>query len=173
MTHEFAMVPGLLLGLLVSTLLAGLAGKHNFYDALLVQDGHLIHHIHPPTDLQSWKSLPVGTLANPNPVSLELGREETWKESAEQYPFGVFPVVAEGIPQGVVMRRTLVDWKGGQPAPSIEPVVTCHPEDILGVVEARFLETPSGLILLVDHDNRLCGLLTLHDLLRAQATVRD
>jgi CBS-domain-containing membrane protein len=143
------------------------------HEFAMVQDGHLIHHIHPPTDLQSWRSLPVGALANPNPVSLEWGKEHSWKGMIDRYPFRVFPVVAEGVPQGVVTRRSLVDWKAGEPAPAAEPVVTCHPEDLLGIVEARFLETPAGLILLVDHENKLCGLLTLHDLIRAQATSRD
>jgi hypothetical protein len=71
MTHEFSMVPGLMIGLAVSMLVGRLAGQHNFYDELLLQDGHELLKIHPPRDLTSWRNTKVGELVHNTPVVLE------------------------------------------------------------------------------------------------------
>ena len=47
MTHEFALVPALMLGALVSQSISRSMNDGNFYDALLVQDGHRIEHVRP------------------------------------------------------------------------------------------------------------------------------
>jgi len=173
MTHEFSVVPGLLLGLLLSTLVSRLSGDHNFYDALLVQDGHRIHQIHPPSDFHSWKTLAVSALATPHPVVLEFGQESAWQAVVAKHPYQAFPVVQDGVPQGVIFRR---DVSAGRTAPedkSLMPAVVCRTDALLEEVEARFLETPAGVILLVDTEGLLQGVVTLHDLLRAQAATRD
>ncbi|MBC7364359.1 MAG: chloride channel protein, partial [Candidatus Aminicenantes bacterium] len=64
MTHQFELVPGLLLGTIISQGIARLAGHLNFYEALLVQDGQELHKIKPPLDLRSWQNLPVSAIAN-------------------------------------------------------------------------------------------------------------
>jgi CIC family chloride channel protein len=163
MTHQFAMVPGLLLGLLISTLVARLAGPHNFYDALLVQDGHHFHQIHPPTDFHSWKQQPIGSLATPRPVTLEADRGELWHKTIDAHPYRVFPVVRDGRPVGALIRNTR----------EVLPVAVFKPEDPLEAAEAKFLETSAGVVLVVGADGMLTGLVTLHDLLRAQASLGD
>lgn len=90
MTHQFSLVPGLLLGTIISQATARFAGKLNFYDALLVQDGHELHKIHPPIDLQSWQNLPVSAIANPTPVMLSSLDENEMREKLEQFPFNSF-----------------------------------------------------------------------------------
>jgi hypothetical protein len=40
MTHQFGMVPALMLGTLISQAVARLAGHSNFYEEVLLQDGH-------------------------------------------------------------------------------------------------------------------------------------
>ena len=66
MTHQFSLVPGLMIGTIIGQAMSRRAGKLNFYDALLVQDGHELHKIRPPLDLQSWQRLPISAIANPN-----------------------------------------------------------------------------------------------------------
>ena len=41
MTHEFSLVPGLIVGTLVSLAITRRLSKHSFYEAILVQDGKL------------------------------------------------------------------------------------------------------------------------------------
>ncbi|HNW29073.1 MAG TPA: chloride channel protein [Spirochaetota bacterium] len=70
MTHQFSLVPGLMIGTIISQAVARRFSRLNFYDALLVQDGHELHKIRPPLDLQSWQNLPISAIASPNPVGL-------------------------------------------------------------------------------------------------------
>ncbi len=70
MTHEFSLVPVLMVGALVSQAISRKLNRQNFYDALLTQDGHQIEHVRPPRDLQSWQQLPVSAIASFQPVML-------------------------------------------------------------------------------------------------------
>ncbi|MGI8438340.1 MAG: chloride channel protein, partial [Chthoniobacterales bacterium] len=45
MTHQFAVVPGLMLAGLVSIVVARALVRHNFYDEVLLQDGHQMEHV--------------------------------------------------------------------------------------------------------------------------------
>ncbi len=68
MTHEFSLVPALMIGALVSQTVSRWMNHHSFYDALIQQDGHQIEHVKPPRDLQGWQQLPVSAIANFRPV---------------------------------------------------------------------------------------------------------
>ncbi|HWB60618.1 MAG TPA: chloride channel protein, partial [Chthoniobacteraceae bacterium] len=59
MTHQFALVPGLMLAGLVSQIIARRLCPVNFYAEVLMQDGHNMEHVVPPRDLRSWQNLPV------------------------------------------------------------------------------------------------------------------
>ena len=62
MTHQFELVPALMLGTLVSQFVARRAGEANFYEAILLQDGHELIRINPPRDLQAWQYQPVAAI---------------------------------------------------------------------------------------------------------------
>jgi CIC family chloride channel protein len=64
MTHQFGMVPALMLGTVISQTVARLAGPCNFYEEVLLQEGHEIHKIAPPQDISGWRDLPVSVVAN-------------------------------------------------------------------------------------------------------------
>jgi CIC family chloride channel protein len=53
MTHQFSLVLALMIGALVSQGVRRRLAKHNFYEAILVQDGHQLKHVIPPRDMQS------------------------------------------------------------------------------------------------------------------------
>jgi len=53
------------------------------------------------------------------------------------------------------------------------PAVVVADDTPLGEVETRFLETEASMVLLVDEEGQLNGVVTLHDLLRAQANLND
>ena len=71
MTHEFSLVPALMIGALISQAIARRMTRENFYDAILEQDGHKLEKLLPPRDLQSWQKLPVSAIANFQPVVLD------------------------------------------------------------------------------------------------------
>ncbi len=95
MTQEFSYVPALMLGALVSQTIARRMNTHNFYDALLEQDGHRIEHVRPPRDLQSWEQFPVSAIANFQPVIISSLAEAELRKMLAAHPYRQFPVVLE------------------------------------------------------------------------------
>ena len=91
MTHEFSLVPVLMIGALVSQAISRKLNRQNFYDALLTQDGHQLEHVGPPRDLQSWQQLPVSAIASFQPVMLRsLDAAEIQKPLLKRIRISVF-----------------------------------------------------------------------------------
>ncbi len=70
MTHEFALVPALLVGALISQAISRGLLAHNFYEQALIDDGQIARTFMPPRDLRSWRQYPVSAIANFQPVVL-------------------------------------------------------------------------------------------------------
>jgi CIC family chloride channel protein len=173
MTHQFVLVPGLLLGTIVSQAVARLDGSLNFYDALLVQDGHELHKVRPPLDLQSWQNLPVSAIANPRPVVIADLAPESLKKAVERHPFAYFPLVRDGRLSGIVGRGDILASLPAGRAPEIRRAVTCHPDQSVREVGDKFIESPSNILVVIDRETgSVTGIITLHDLIRAQASIQ-
>lgn len=173
MTHQFALVPGLLLGTIVSQAVARIGGPLNFYDALLVQDGHELHKVRPPLDLQSWQNLPVSAIANPRPVVISDLAPENLKKAVERHPFAYFPLVRDGRLSGIVGRGDILAALPAGRAPEIRRAVTCHPDQTVREVGDKFIESPSNILVVIDRETgSVTGIVTLHDLIRAQASIQ-
>lgn len=172
MTHAFAMVPALMLGAVVSESMARILNKHNFYDTLLLQDGHDIGKVKPPRDLTAWQGLPIATIANLKPVVLQEFSPVAL-QAALTHPYQRFPVEI-GRDRMVVTRAELeAALSSGQP-PRCELAVACTTTQTVRDVGKRIIEAPYGMVLLLDpSDGRLVGLVTLHDLLRAQVAIAE
>ena len=174
MTHQFSLVPGLLLATIISQATARLAGKLNFYDALLVQDGHELHKIHPPVDLNSWQNLPVSAIANPAPVMLNSLDEAEMREKLERYPFNSFPLLKEGRVKGIVTRQQMQQAVLAHGIPETHKAALCHPEQTVREIGSKFLESSAYVLVVVDKGSRdIRGIITLHDLIRAQAAIHN
>ncbi|HNX98157.1 MAG TPA: chloride channel protein, partial [Candidatus Aminicenantes bacterium] len=174
MTHQFAFVPGLMLGMIVSQAVARLAGRLNFYDALLVQDGHELHKIRPPLDMHGWRELPVSAIATPRLTTLDHLTEGAMRQVLERTPYQVFPVIRDGHLLGVVTRRQLKQALLCQEPPSILPVATCYPDQTIGEIGDKFLDSTANMLVVIDRGSgATVGLITLHDLIRAQAAVQQ
>ncbi len=174
MTHEFSMVPSLMIGIIICEAVARLFGRENFYTSLLLQDGHELIKINPPRDLESWQAIRAGDVMARKVVSLEASKFDKAQQVLESCPFRCFPVMQDGAIQGIVTREELQKLvKTGQP-PHVETAVTCHPDQIIRELADKLILSPSGIIAVVEEDGRkVLGILTLHDLLRAQAAVLD
>lgn len=176
MTHQFSLVPGLLLGMVISQSLAKIVGHLNFYDALLVQDGHELHKVRPPKDLESWLRLPVVAIANPRPVLLrDLSRQEL-EAKIKRYPYNVFPVVLNGRLVGLLSRQSIIDYlrKEGSSLPEIQKAVTCFPDQTVNEIGDKFIASPVNVLVVVDRDDgSIKGIITMHDLIRAQVAMTE
>jgi len=174
MTHQFGMVPALMIGTLVSQAIARLAGGTNFYDAVLVQDGHEIHKIAPPHDLAGWRSMPVRSMANRKPVWVTSLEPDHLREVIRRHPFRCFPCLTDGKLAGVLTRREIEHALARGMPPVCEPAVVCLADQTLRQIEPRLIESSGGLFLVREREGGpVTGVFTLHDLLRAQAALLE
>ncbi|HET6451245.1 MAG TPA: chloride channel protein [Spirochaetia bacterium] len=174
MTHQFSMVPALMFCSLVSQAIGRLGGHHNFYDALLLQDGHELIRIKPPRDLKSWQSLAVSEIAKARPLVLPDVQPRTLQDVLSRYPYERFPVVSEGRIQGVLRRSEIEAALAGRRPPRVDPAVFCRPETSVREVGALLIRSATGMVLVSAADDDVpVALVTLHDLLRVQASFSD
>ncbi|MBI2515325.1 MAG: chloride channel protein [Opitutae bacterium] len=176
MTHEFALVPVLMIGALVSQLISRKMLRQNFYEEALAQDGHHIESIAPPRDLRSWMELPAARVANFSPVVASDLSSEAQAELLAQQSFERFPVVQGGRLVGVLTRRESKAAQAAQRTPELESAKVCRPHTSLREISDLILASPSGLLILQDAEGpegRVMGVITMHDLLRAQKSFTE
>ncbi len=173
MTHQFAVVPGLMLAGLVSQAIARPFVRVNFYDEVR-QDGHEMHHVIPPRDLRSWQNLPVSAIANFQPAVIEDQSEAALRALLERHPYRFFPVLLDGALKGIAPRTELELALSEKRAPRLEPARTCKPDESIRGSQMALVESTTGTIAITrDEDGKLLGFLTLHDLLRAQVSMSE
>ncbi len=174
MTHQFTLIPGLLIGTIISQAIAYRTGKLNFYDALLVQDGHDLYKIRPPIDLQSWQNLPVCAIANPNLVRITNLNEKEMREIIDHYPYNAFPVISNNVIEGFVTRREIEEALCCGHHPEIHLAETCYSDQTVKDVGNKFVDSAVPALIVLDRDtNIIKGIITLHDLIRAQAAIQN
>lgn len=173
MTHEFALVPALMVAALVSQAISRRMTADNFYDELLAQDGHKLEHVIPPRDLQSWLQMPVSAIANFHPVLMEELSASKMSEILGAHPYRFFPVVEENRASGVVARIEAEKAARSSTPPHVQRVPTTSPATSIAATQRLLIESVLGIVLLVDGNGKLLGLVTLHDLLRAEAAYAE
>jgi len=174
MTHQFAIVPPLMLTALISQAISRSLLKRNFYDQLLVQDGHDVERLRPMDNLRAWQEQPVGALANRRPILLNAIDETTLRKIVRAHPFSRFPLVEDGVVKGILEREEIDAALNAKRPPQLQPAIVIEPETSLNDVQNALFESPTGLLLVrgVGQDGRF-GLVTIHDLLRAQQAAAE
>ena len=174
MTHQFSMVPALMIGVIVSQTIARFGATHNFYDSLLLIEGHDLIKIKPPRDLKSWHNLHVQVIANKNPIIIKDLSETSLKTTLADYPYNAFPVEIDGILTGVVTRGEIESALRQRRPPVAEPAIVCHDDEKLRNIENKFIQSTTGMVIVISkNDSSIISLITLHDLLRAQAAMAE
>jgi CIC family chloride channel protein len=172
MTHEFSLVPALMLGALVSQTIARRMSVNNFYDAVLAQDGHCIEHVRPPRDLRGWEQFPVSAIANFHPVIITSLEEADLRAVFAAHPYRQFPVVREGQPPAVVTREEAEKAFAEKRTVPVQPATVCLRGETIGRLQQLLIESNTQFVVVLDRPaGRVVGLVTLHDLLRAQITL--
>ncbi len=170
MTHQFSLVPALMLGALVSEAISRALTTHNFYDEVLAQDGIVLVNVIPPRDLRSWQAYPVSAIANFRPVVVDDLAPESLQMLLEQNQFKRFPVVEEGKVIGCLPREEIEAALAAGRLPVVEEVATCRRSFTISEVARLLIDAPGGFAVLEAGD-KPAGIVTLHDLLRAQETL--
>ena len=174
MTHEFALVPALMIGALVSQTLSRNMSRESFYDALLIQDGHWLEHVRPPRDLQGWRDLPVSAIANFTPVVLTELDAVTLRKTLAAHPYRQFPVVQNGKLAGVLTRTEAEAALAQGRTPILHPAATCLRTETVATFQMRLIESETHFVLVLDRTGGdVIGLMTLHDLMRAESAMAE
>jgi chloride channel protein, CIC family len=172
MTHEFSLVPALMLGALVSQSISRRMNRHNFYDAVLDQDGHHIEHVRPPRDLLSWQQLSVSAIANFQVVAVDDLGQAALRETLARYPYQRFPAVKQGCLAGMLTRQEAETAARRKLVPKLEPAVTCLREETIEGLQRLLIESSTQSVVVLDREGgQVIGMVTLHDLLRAEASM--
>jgi CIC family chloride channel protein len=169
MTHQFSLVPALMIAALVSQTVSRKMNRENFYDALLTQDGHQLEHVRPPRGLQGWQQLPVSAIANFRPVVAgDLDPAEI-RKLLQAHPYQRFPVATAGRLAGILTRKEAEAALAEKRLPRLEAATTCLPGQTIRQLQALLIESSTGLVVLTAADGQaVLGVVTLHDLLRAE-----
>jgi CIC family chloride channel protein len=172
MTHQFSLVPALMLGALVSAAVRRRVTKHNFYEAILVQDGHHLKHMIPPRDLRGWQQLPISAIANFQPIVIRDLSADEIKKQLQAHPYQRFPVALNGTVSGILTRKEAEAALAEKRTPKLEPAVTCLTNQTVRELQSKLIESTSLITVVVDQSNgNILGLVTLHDLLRAEVAM--
>jgi CIC family chloride channel protein len=168
MTHEFSLVPALMLGALVSQSISRKMNRESFYDALLVQDGYRIEKVRPPRDLLSWQQSQVAGVMTERPVVVADLAPAAIQPILKAHPYERFPVVADGRPTGVLTRKEAQAALAEKRPPKLEPVTTCRAEQTIRELQTLLINSTTQFVVVVNDDGIVQGVITLHDLLRAE-----
>ncbi len=172
MTHQFSVVPGLMIAGLVSQGIARSLVHGNFYEQVLEQDGHQMEHVIPPRDLRTWHNLPISAIANFRPIVISDTSEAALRTLLESHPYSHFPVVDSGVVQGIALRGEVIAALAEQRAPLLQPAVFADPGTSIRASQSLLIESTTHTIVLADSpDAPLLAVVTLHDLLRAQVSM--
>ena len=58
--------------------------------------------------------------------------------------------------------------------PEIRSAVTCYPDQTVRELGDKFIESPANLLVVIDRERgAVVGVITLHDLIRAQAAIES
>ncbi len=167
MTHNFSVVPGLMLATLISQAVARSLAKHNFYEAALEQDGVHLDNLVPPRDLRRWRQTPIAVVASFRPVTVEAIEPAALRTLLAERPYQCFPVKRGGRIVGVATRRHLEEAVKNGTRPDLAATHWISPKATVREAEKALLDSPENFLCLGEAaTGELLGVLTLHDLLR-------
>jgi CIC family chloride channel protein len=177
MTHEFYVVPGLMLGTLVSQFIGRSLTKHNFYESLLRQDGYDMDKVIPPRDLQSWQKLPIAAIMNFQLVALRSFEPSAIKDLLDNTEHRRWPVIINGELRGIVSRPELTRAYTEEREPRLSPATTIEPRQNVREAQAAIIKSAMDIVMVKNQgqegDDPIIGVVTLHDVLRVQMKMAD
>jgi len=165
-------VPALMVGALVSQAISRRMSRENFYDALLTQDGHQLEHVRPPRDLHSWRQLPVSAIANFKPVVARKLDHPALQALIDAHPYQQFPVIKAGRLVGILTRKEAELAIHQKRPPSVSPATVCLRNQTVARLQQSLIEAETHFVVVLDRvGGDVIGLVTLHDLLRAESAL--
>lgn len=169
MTHNFLLVPPLMMAALVSQVISRRLSAQSFYDQVLSDSGIEIDQYVTSNTLSQWKKRRAAQFATFTPKSVVSWKRDTISSLLSDCSHKAFPVLRDdGTVEGVVSRAMLEEFVRTGSIPSLTEAVCVSPGETLGGIQASLVEAPLNIVLLTSPEKRLLGLITIHDLLRSQ-----
>ena len=169
MTREFSLIPALLVGGILSQALCRWLLPHGFYEQVLEDDGHVLRQVMPPRDFREWERYPVSAIANYDPVVLRKLDRSVLEPALERHPYSRLVYQQDGQPPGIILRQEALECLQDSRTVPVHAAPTCLRADAISQVQRHLVDSIHGVALVLDQDaGQVIGLVTLHDLLRAQ-----
>jgi CIC family chloride channel protein len=122
--------------------------------------------------LQSWQQLPVSAIANFQPVLLQESSPEGVQKLLRAHPYLRFPFVEQGKPVRILTRKEAEASLAEKRPPKLEPAVTCLPNQTIRELQSKLIDSTSLMVVVLNQpEGTVLGLVTLHDLLRAEVAI--
>lgn len=188
MTHQFSIVPSLVIAVFISQIIATFINKENFYDAIIKQDGISLHEIKIEANKSIWQMVPVKNIMNQQLVNISLDNIYEIDEILKKYNYKNLPVFVSSEKTvdnclGIIQRERLKDILSkikdkqiliSQIKLNLDRPVFCYEDDTLKDIANKFANNKSFVILVSrKNDNVVCGICSIHDLVRAQVEIYD
>ncbi|MCB1127129.1 MAG: CBS domain-containing protein, partial [Verrucomicrobiae bacterium] len=90
----------------------------------------------------------------------------------KEHPYQRWPVVGKTGALSLLTRPEAEEALSQKREPRLEPAVTCRPGQTIQDLQMSLIQSTANIVVLTDpKDGRVLGLVTLHDVLRAQSTM--
>jgi CIC family chloride channel protein len=174
MTHQFSLVPALMLGTLVSQFIARRMCKESFTRnsstrtviKLSTSSRHAISRVGKTTRSPPSRNSPRSW---PNPLEADELRQ-----LLEDHSFQRFPYMKDGKLAGIVSREEIEHALDTGRQPRLREAHTCERQQSISEAQFGLIESEDGIIVILDKaGGSPVGVLTLHDLVRAERRVAN
>ncbi|MFN3412088.1 MAG: chloride channel protein, partial [Exilispira sp.] len=188
MTHQFSMVPSLIISVFISQMISSFINKENFYDAILKQDGINYHDIKLEPYTVNWQVIPVKNIMNDRICFINLENIYAIDEIIKNYSYKYFPVLTfEKLNKenciGIIDRERLKNIINkikdkenliSQIKLNLIKPIFCYEDENLKDVANLFANNKSFVILVLrKKEDQICGIFSIHDLVRAQIKIYE
>ena len=169
MTHDFALVPSLMLGALVSQAISRSLCPDNFYNQFLKDSGIRLETNRSLRAQASWRNRRVSSFANFEAPCLRSWENAEVENILKKSPDTIFTLLnKEDHPTGILERTQLESFLETGKTPHLQNPVFVYPNQTMQDIEPLLKEAPLSSLVLVSHNQRFLGLFTHSDAAQSQ-----
>ena len=169
MTHDFALVPPLMLAALVSQAISRSLCKENFYNQFLKDSGI---HLETASSLRaqaSWRNRRISAFANFDAPFLKSLDKDAIREQLNQYPDDLFPLLdADNQPSALIERTELDKFLSSDSKLKLHSPTLVHAEQTMQEIEDLLKKDFLSSLILVTRENRYLGLFSNQEVIRSK-----
>jgi CIC family chloride channel protein len=90
------------------------------------------------------------------------------RDTLKAHPYDRFPVLLDGKLAGVLTRKEALAALAENRPPQLEPATTCKLDQTVRELQQLLIDSTTQFVVVLDAAGAIFGVITLHDLLRAE-----